>query len=420
MYQACGAVSKADHELLSSEKETLNEEADKVTEELQGEKLGELQEQVTKAEEATSELEKKTKSLQADIKTLLGSARQVRTDCYECPVARKKAEIEEAKESEKKHKEQLAEEEKSLKKLKKELEAAEERTVKAKKDEEEARDAASALENLADEVANAAEACVDELAANVEGLMDAPGQEHMAKKEGDTITPNGSAWSTQLCCCCAKPGGCCLCLKTFICPCWILGNINQFTLEKEKPGCPGGCCGGCCLGCLCTPCYMCRAAPTVADSAGFQESKWKACICTCCCPQCYVGQVHRETLIIKNSESGGTSTAPERWTSGLFHCCAQPGGCGVCCKSFFCPCWLCGGINRFLKENEAAACPGGCPGGCCLGCCCHPCFFCRAAPAVADKNGKTEGKWRAFCTACFCPCCYTMQVYRETLLCSTA
>lgn len=253
------------------------------------------------------------------------------------------------------------------------------------------------------------------------GLM-APGQETMdkgVKKEGDTITPNGSTWSTGLCSCCAKPGGCGLCLKTFICPCWILGDINNFIREREKPGCPGGCCGGCCLGCLCTSCHMCRAAPAVAEIAGFQEGKCKACMCTCCCPQCYIGRVHRETLIIKNAEGGGSSAAESvGWSTGLFQCCAQPGGCGVCFKAFICPCMLCGGINRFLKENEAPACPGGCPGGCCLGLCCHPCFFCKTAPAVAEKAGKTEGKCRSFCTACFCPCCYTMQVHRETLLCS--
>jgi len=377
------------------------------TEEAEG-TLGELQDQIKAAKEAASQLEEESKPLQADVKA-------------------KKAEIEEAKASEKSLKEQLAEEEKNLKKLKKELTAVEERTAKAKKEEEEARANAEAALAALEEVAT----------TDVEATLDtgesmAPGQQSMdagEKKEGDAMTPNGSSWSTGLCSCCVMPGstytttfpgGCTLCLKTCLCPCWILGDINNFNKEKEKASCPGGCCGGCCLGCLCTPCFMCRAAPTVAEFAGFQEGKCKACMCTCCCPQCYIGRVHRETLIIKISEGGGSSVTPVRWSTGLCQCCAQPGGCGVCCKAFVVPCMLCGGINRFLKENEAPACAGGCPGGCCLGCCCTPCFLCKTAPAVAEKAGKTEGKCRSFCTACFCPCCYTMQVQRETLLCSTA
>merc|ERR1711924_225337 len=109
----------------------------------------------------------------------------------------------------------------------------------------------------------------------------------------------GERWSSGLLKCCSKPGGVKLCCKTFLCPCLVTGALNAHLKEEAKSACPGGKCGGCTVGCLCLPCFMCRAAPKVAELAEKREAKWKACLCTMCCPCCYLEQVYRETLIMK-------------------------------------------------------------------------------------------------------------------------
>merc|ERR1712070_1156631 len=211
--------------------------------------------------------------------------------------------------------------------------------------------------------------------------------------------------------CCAKPGGVGLCFKGFCCPCMILGSLNgALKLDGTAP-CPGGCPGGCCLGCCCTPCYMCKAGPIVAEKRGTEESKFKACCCGTCCPCCYITQVYRENLIV--NEEGGVSEAPEqqtmggkkqstastvssgkkvraagnmKWSTGLCKCCAQPGGICLCFKA------------------------------CCLGCCFFPCFMRKAGPIIAALADFEERKCRACTCGCCCPCCYLQQVYRERLL----
>merc|ERR1712070_141169 len=241
--------------------------------------------------------------------------------------------------------------------------------------------------------------------------------------------------------CCAKPGGVGLCFKGFCCPCMILGSLNgALKLDGTAP-CPGGCPGGCCLGCCCTPCYMCKAGPIVAEKRGTEESKFKACCCGTCCPCCYITQVYRENLIV--NEEGGVSEAPEqqtmggkkqstastvssgkkvraagnmKWSTGLCKCCAQPGGICLCFKACCCPCLTVGQLNRFMKEQNAPGCPGGCCGGCCLGCCFFPCFMRKAGPIIAALADFEERKCRACTCGCCCPCCYLQQVYRERLL----
>merc|ERR1712178_188660 len=106
----------------------------------------------------------------------------------------------------------------------------------------------------------------------------------------------------------------------------------------------------------------------------------------------------------------------QKWSTGLCKCCAKPGGVGLCCKSFCCPCMISGKLNAYLKEQEVPACPGGCGGGCCLGCCCFPCFMRKAGPAVATLASKEEGKCRACMCGMCCPCCYLSQVFREHLI----
>lgn len=108
------------------------------------------------------------------------------------------------------------------------------------------------------------------------------------------------------------------------------------------------------------------------------------------------------------------------WSTGLCSCCARPGGVGPFLKAFCCPCLVLGRINASLKLHGSNPCPGGCLGGCCLGCFCVPCYMRSAAPAVARRAGKEEGKCKACICAMCCPCCYIAQVYRETLIISAS
>jgi len=233
-----------------------------------------------------------------------------------------------------------------------------------------------------------------------------------------------------------------LCLKTFCCPCLIVGRMNATMKADGSAPCPGGCPGGCCLGCVCLPCFMCKAAPTIAKKGAKEEAKCKACLCTTCCPCCYLSRVHREHL--KQAEEGGAiaeaplqetmaeggegggaekpaATGGTKWSTGLCKCCAKPGGVGLCCKAFLCPCIITKNLNKYLKDNEAGGtCPGGGCGGCCCGCLCLPCFMRKAAPVVATLASKEEGKCRACMCGMCCPCCYLEQVFRETLIMSAS
>lgn len=122
-----------------------------------------------------------------------------------------------------------------------------------------------------------------------------------------------------------------------------------------------------------------------------------------------------EGIIEAQKAKEAMQTAPT-WQTGLCKCCAKPGGAGLCFKAFCCPCLVLGTMNAQLKLDGKAPCPGGKAGGCCLGCCCEPCYMCKAGPAVASKNGKTEGKCKACLCGLCCPCCYMTQVEREILL----
>eukprot|EP00933_Yihiella_yeosuensis_P023073 TRINITY_DN18023_c0_g1_i1.p1 TRINITY_DN18023_c0_g1~~TRINITY_DN18023_c0_g1_i1.p1 ORF type:complete len:115 (+),score=14.59 TRINITY_DN18023_c0_g1_i1:88-432(+) len=102
------------------------------------------------------------------------------------------------------------------------------------------------------------------------------------------------SWSTGLCSCCAAPGGAGLCVRAFICPCTVVGDINS------RAGGPGGFVGGC-LGALCGlgPCCLAFTAPGISQQAGHSpvESGMKACCCALCCGPCYTAQVFRECEI---------------------------------------------------------------------------------------------------------------------------
>merc|ERR550532_286948 len=102
------------------------------------------------------------------------------------------------------------------------------------------------------------------------------------------------SWSTDLCSCCADPGGCGLCFRAACCPCTVTGDINS-----EVEVVPMGFLGGCLCGALCEPCFMMVAAPKVAEKKGKDESAGKALCCSCCpCTSCcYLQQVWREMNI---------------------------------------------------------------------------------------------------------------------------
>jgi len=426
MYAVCGAVSKADHEKvqadLESEREGTKETKEDLKKETKLRKDAEKKAEQTEAEIA--EIKEEKEKLDAENKKIADEAKKKASD--------------------------LATTKKTVDKLKADLEKEQEAAAQAQTELAEAKERADAAEKElevkvaeAEQIAIAAEeakAGAEEIIAEVEQKEAALEEEVSKQKEAK---PKGeSAWSSGLCSCCAPPGGKGLCIKGFLCPCLVVGKMNaDLKLDGSAP-CPGGCPGGCCLGCCCLPCYMCKAAPIIAEKGGKGEGKWKACLCGMCCPCCYVTQVHREHLLI-NEGGGGSPKAeaplqetmgeggegaeakpkPEKaagskWSTGLCKCCAQPGGVGLCCKSMLCPCLITGKLNGYLQEQEVPACKGGCKGGCCLGCCCLPCFMRNAAPAVATLAGIEEAKCRACMCGLCCPCCYLEQVYRESLILS--
>jgi hypothetical protein len=416
MYAACGAVSRADHEKLQADLEAANEAQQEVKEELKQEaksrkeaqkKVEQMEAEIAEVKEAKDKLDLESKKIAKDVE-------------------KKGTDFEKIK--------------KQLDQAKADLEAEKEATVAAAALAKEAQDRADKAEqDLAQKAIEAEElqAKADEIKLESEKkLEEAVAQEVMKEevleKQIKAKEKPPPVWSSGLCSCCAKPGGLGLCLKTFCCPCITVGKINGYLKldEGSKPPCPGGCPGGCCLGCCCEPCYMCKAAPQIALKNGKVEGKCGACMKATCCPCCYMTQVYRETLIITETGGaplqetmgeGGTPAAAKdasatKWSTGLCKCCAKPGGCGLCFKAFCCPCMISGKLNKYLKENEVSACPGGCGGGCCLGCCCMPCFMRKAGPAVATLAGKEEGKCRACMCGMCCPCCYLSQVFRESLI----
>lgn len=94
------------------------------------------------------------------------------------------------------------------------------------------------------------------------------------------------------------------------------------------------------------------------------------------------------------------------WKTGLFDCCAEPGGAGLCFKTYCCHCLTFGEINEF------AGGPGGYVGGCLC-----PCWFslcmCRNGPVIAAKAGFQADGCTSCLTASFCGACYACQVRRE-------
>ncbi|CAE8738833.1 unnamed protein product [Polarella glacialis] len=101
-----------------------------------------------------------------------------------------------------------------------------------------------------------------------------------------------STWSTGLCSCCAKPGGFCLCCRSHLCPCTVVGDINEHVNGF----------GGFWAACLCcpfSPCFLCADAPQVAEWDGKSESGLKAFCCTAfpLTSCCYIMQVYRQCQI---------------------------------------------------------------------------------------------------------------------------
>jgi len=415
MYAACGAVSRADHEKIQAELEAANEAQQEVKDDLSKEKksrkdaekkVEQMESEIQEVKEAKDKLDLETKKIQKDVEKK-GS-----------DLDKLKKQIEQFKADLEKEKEAAADAQKLADEMKERAESAEGELETKKAEAEE-------LEAQKEELVLEDEKKLEEAVA--QEVM----KEDVLEKELKETKKPPAVWSSGLCSCCAKPGGIGLCLKSFCCPCITLGKINGYLkLEEGSAPCPGGCPGGCCLGCCCEPCYMCKAAPAIAKKNGKEEGKCKACLKGLCCPCCYMTQVYRETLVMKDKpsdaplqETMGSSPSEKtekssstKWSTGLCKCCAKPGGCGLCCKAFICPCMISGKLNAYLKTNDVRGCPGGCFGGCCLGCCCFPCFMRKAGPAVATLADKTEGKCRACMCGMCCPCCYLSQVFRETLI----
>mmetsp|Transcript_61295 Transcript_61295/g.114638 ORF Transcript_61295/g.114638 Transcript_61295/m.114638 type:complete len:113 (+) Transcript_61295:69-407(+) len=100
-----------------------------------------------------------------------------------------------------------------------------------------------------------------------------------------------ASWSAGACDCCGQPGGCCLCVRASLCPCTIMGDIN------ERIGGQCGFLGGCVFGCILEPCCLTSMAMTVAQKANVEEGCFKALCCSVCCPCCYMLQIYKETEI---------------------------------------------------------------------------------------------------------------------------
>jgi Cys-rich protein (TIGR01571 family) len=59
----------------------------------------------------------------------------------------------------------------------------------------------------------------------------------------------GRRWRTGLCACCATPGGACLCLRAFACPCLVLSE-NVRRLGPSDARCGGRPLAACCAMCV--------------------------------------------------------------------------------------------------------------------------------------------------------------------------
>jgi len=429
MYAACGAVSKADHEKLQADLDAATEAQQETKDDLKKESK-----QRKEAEKQAEEKEAEVADLSEAKDKLEGDQKKVKADAE-----KKGGELEKIKKSIAEVKANLEAEQTAAAEAKKQLAGAEERAEKAESELATKVKEAEELALQAEATKVEAETKQQELSAREEAIAKVVSES--TKKTGGAKVQKPVVWANGLCSCCK--GGKGLCLKTFCCPCVIVGKLNVTLKLNGSAPCPGGCPGGCCLGCCCLPCYMCKAAPAIAKKSGTQESKCNACLCTTCCPCCYLSRVHRETLKEGWMEGSGESpksdaplqetmgeggegaekatpaaTAGTKWSTGLCKCCAQPGGVKLCCKAMLCPCLVTCKLNQYLIANETGGtCPGGgCLGGCCCGCLCLPCFMRRAAPAVAVAAGKEEGKCRACMCGMCCPCCYLEQVFRETLI----
>lgn len=424
MYAACGAVSVADHVKLQADLDAAIEDAQDTKDALKKEKASRkaAEKKVEQTEVQVEERKHEKEKLEVERKHLVKDTEK------------KSGDLEKAKSQVDKLRSDLEQERQAAEEARKEL--AEAKELAEQVQSELAKKAAEAEQLAADSarVKAEAEAKIREEEEKIHSL-----EKEIAKEE----LKHGPVWSSGLCCCCETPGGIGLCLKAFCCPCLILGRMNaSLKLDGSNP-CPGGCCGGCCLGCCCVPCYMRSAAPAVARKSGKEEGNCKACCHGLCCPCCYMTQVYRETLLIaetqnergipveaplqESMEMGGRASdkpKPEKsahkWSTGLCSCCAQPGGCELCCKTACCPCLVTKSLNNYLKSQESDACYpkcGGC-GGCCFACCCLPCFMRKAGPAVAEAAGHRESRCIACIKGCCCLCCYLDQVYRESLILS--
>jgi len=416
MYAACGAVSRADHEKVQADLASAEEAQQEVKEDLK------------KESKSRKEAEKKVEAMEAEIAEVKEAKDKIDAQAkkIEKDVEKKGTEFEKIKKQLDQAKADLEAEKAAVEAAKAAATELQDRAETAEKELETKKAEAEEIQRQADEMKVEAEKKLEEVVAQEVMKEDVLVKQLQAKEKPPPV------WSTGLCTCCAKPGGVGLCLKGFCCPCMITGKINAYLKLDGGAPCPGGCPGGCCLGCCCEPCYMCKAAPAIAKKNGKEEGKCKACLKATCCPCCYMTQVYRETLVLAETggvapeqqemgkETSGAAAATDKsatkWSTGLCKCCAKPGGCGLCCKAFICPCMISGKLNKYLKEQEVSACPGGCGGGCCLGCCCFPCFMRKAGPAVATLAGKQEGKCRACMCGMCCPCCYLEQVFREHLL----
>jgi len=419
MYAACGSVTRADHDKIQAELESVNEAQQEVKEDLKSEKKSrkEAEKRAEQMEAELADVQETKDKLELESKKVQKDAEKKGSDLQKL-----KKQMDEFTANLEKEKEMAA----TAKKLSDEMT---ERAETAEKELEDKRAQAEELARQNEEIKAEGERKLRESVAEEQV------KEEVLQHQLEDLRKPPPVWSSGLCSCCAKPGGCGLCLKSFCCPCLTLGKINAYLKLDGSAPCPGGCPGGCCLGCCCEPCYMCKAAPAIAKKNGREEGACRACIKATCCPCCYMTQVYRQTLIIEETKGeapiqetmgqGGEALKKEKsisttWSTGVCKCCAKPGGCGLCLKTFCCPCMISGKLNKYLKENEVGACPGGCGGGCCLGCCCFPCFMRKAGPAAATLAGKEEGKCKACMCGMCCPCCYLEQVFRETLLLTEA
>merc|ERR1719440_343199 len=105
------------------------------------------------------------------------------------------------------------------------------------------------------------------------------------------------------------------------------------------------------------------------------------------------------------------------WDSGLFDCCAEPGGKRLFLKTLCVPCLTLGEIN------DAVAGPGGYPGGCLAMCfgymfgpvCCCPMLYMEfiGRSRTAQMHGIQESKMSTAAACCCCSPCSMIQIANQ-------